>query len=226
MSEYVISKIFVDIDALLDTRLSTFVLEFPNIDAAVLEAYSLRISDTLPGISYTEFREAYAKRNRATLRNALPTCIMPEILTIKAESVKSGITSPVNTVIEVYVNFYPYKLDEDEIKLICNSISAYLGCTVYSVNKSNSEITPKEIGDEFDLLIKYDYIDWLDEHSKNEEFNRVRCPRTVMWAPALYFSEKVSVFNLDDFLKMEEFAGPIINLKYFPGYKFGAFRLE
>lgn len=104
-------KIYVDLDALFDTRY-TVIKRVYDID---IGTYLSRKSDNFKYIGSKQFKELYKHRNRNTLLKSKETNIMGGIINSIARNnmyiIERGDTGNVS----LELNMYPYKLNDDDI---------------------------------------------------------------------------------------------------------------
>ena len=100
--------IYINLDSLIDTRLSVLHYHSPKIFKQVVKSidkYQSRLKDEFDYLDTELFKEMYKKRNSEMIKEPIPTFI-PEfiksyVLTCLQE--KSG------EIVTMYLNVYPYK---------------------------------------------------------------------------------------------------------------------
>ncbi len=185
------SIIYVELDAYLDTRLSSLAMISP---AAALECkgdprYFDRVIDDfeeLCGVTRQAYRNAYSRRDEDCMRNAVITEI-PFILNelvLKLE--KEAIDTPFLSRVVVEVNVYPYKLDEESRDAIALAVMARAGIEteVRCIYMTPEQVTPTFVRGRYSGMIIYNFREWMECHLK--EFDRVKMPRVSVLAPALW----------------------------------------
>lgn len=187
-----ISKILVELDAILDTRLPT--LGKINPTAAVRASQDPRYFDrviddfsSICEIDKTMFREQYAARNNDTVKASVITEI-PFILhdlVLKLE--QDTIDTPFISRVVVEVNVFPYEFDESDSMTIELAVMARCGVEteVKCVRYTPQQLTPSFIREQYSGLILYNFRDWMQHHLV--EFGQVKMPRVSVLAPALYY---------------------------------------
>lgn len=196
MSEFVAKEnkgIFIDIDALYDTRLATLeALDERLAYLALTTGYEIRDEDVFPFVDKELFQELYSSRDEDILAKALPTKIIEIIKNFLAVSLQENINSPWVAKTEVYLNIYPYKLD----KTVANEMAQALfklcseKVNVHVVNFPNERVTPQFLKEKIALVIKYEYADWLEVHSKTGAFRSCQMPDVSLYVPPLFFAKK------------------------------------
>ena len=155
--------IYVDLDALLDTRLATIVrlkgVDFAT-DLLLNSNYLERETDTFKDVDPGQYKELYAARDKITLRHARVTLIKNVISSSLAEIYKrQGVLRPEIFVYCIKVNIHPYVLDPKEIEILAAAIS---GCfadqiDVELINVAPDKLTPAFWGDQFAFAYMYDW---------------------------------------------------------------------
>ena len=193
MADETIKRILVELDCLLDTRIAVLNSLSPLATKEILKsgAYRDRKSDdfellTKGVIKNSDFINAYAKRNKETLKRSQPTNIVKLLSTISKEVELQKLETPVTESLKIIVNVFPYKLTEDEIRILSTAVMCYGGMEseVTVTNKSLKELSPTEIKKSWDGLIIYEFDNWFTLHS--EALDKTPIPRHLMFAPALY----------------------------------------
>lgn len=232
---------YVELDALLDTRLGTIAKYSPQAASRAIRdpQYFDRVRDDftdLCGLDMEKFKELYAARDEEVLTAATMTEIPFVLERIVRELEMDSIDTPFvgRTIVEV--NYYPYKLDAESLSNLQLGIMARAGLQteVKMVYITPKELTPTFVRGRYSGMIIYDLRGWMERHL--EEFGRVRMPRVTVMAPALYHStedfpqeelrneglhENVTPFILAELALIELFS-----LTLLPAFAFSAVRLD
>lgn len=195
-------SLLVELDCLLDTRIAAINQIDPAVAAQLLEGrdYHTRQRDnfekmTQGAITDTQFREAYAARNKETLKCARPTNIVRLLYEITQELEAQLITEKDFEGFQIEINIYPYELTYGECEAIKSAVMHY---TSFSTNFEVVSVPPKHIDPptikkRWDGLILYDFDTWFTHHV--ETLNKVLLPRHLMFVPALYIKEDDEEFQ-------------------------------
>jgi len=178
--------VFIDIDALFDTRLPILFGLSPDTMNKVLgdDTYYRRVKDSFGDIPSSVFNGFYDNRDKRVLLTAKPT----EMFNLLGEYVTStklamsniGDTRDIN----VYVNIYPYELLGTEIDVILHILNNTIpSCNIIITDKSNMDLTPKWIEKNIGVIIKYDSIQWLDVVMSYGLIHRTPLLDVVMMGP-------------------------------------------
>lgn len=192
MSKSELEKIFgvyVDIDCLFDTRLSTLGLIDPSLILAALdEGYIKREQDSFSFLKKDRFKELYDLRDVETLRAAPVTNCFQLLHELVINIIKTSIDSPDCTGAKVYVNIYPYKLTNEEIGDLLELIVTYTDkkAQVEIIDLSPDKITVDFCDNNLVALVMYDYNTWLEANTLNGGFKRKSLNDLILMAPKLY----------------------------------------
>lgn len=224
--------VYVDLDALLDTRLSTIV-NVVGQEAAlqVLEkGYFVRKSDTFFNVDKEAYDKAYAERGAHTLKNATVTKVMRLMHELVHAMNKQAVGTPLHTGPRIFINTFPYVLTDAEESMIVRGIAAATNkvCDVIALNVSPGNLTPSYCKDNFTVMFKYDYPVWFEAQAK--AFEVARCPALTCIVPALYFVKEPSTEELEQLVKadmhplsaMEMLSSVFIDLKLYEPEIFSA----
>lgn len=222
-------RIFVFLDAILDTRAGTISRLCPDKVIDILaDNYHQRFEDKFKGIDPEVFKDAYAKRDIETLSVSTVTGIMVLLKQLCDVLIEQAITMPFHSGPEIILNTYPYKVDEELSELICKSIAVWTEgrVPVEAVYMTPEEITPEYCKENLSLMIFYEYGDWLNLHLASMEKTNLK--EITMYVPALYFSKCPTPKEMEEllaeaphpFLSLELMVKPvldfnIIDVRYF-----------
>lgn len=217
------STVLVELDALLDTRIST-VSTFGDqaVETVLLNRYHERTSDRFKGIDESLFRSRYQQRDRSILFGSMVTPIGDLLAEFAHKTLKNSLSSPFNYRPKVLINIHPYQLDESEINIILTSVIAktHQLADVEWVDWPYDKITPAYVKDHLSILILYEYYRWLELHSANENFKKTSCPEVALLGPAIRFVSETAFqeasTSIDVFEAIQELAGPFIGLQLLP----------
>lgn len=186
--------LFIDLDSLLDTRLATLARLNPLAASELVKRdsdYRQRDMDdwdrlTDGAVSNEAFREAYAKRDKETLKLARPTNAVKLIHQISRALAEQAIFEPDVDRTKIAINTYPYDLSPQEEEMIVGAVMVYcsIAAEVVAVNYSLEELTPAKVKEEWDGVVLYDFDHWLSLHTN--ELNTVRMPTHTFVSPALF----------------------------------------
>lgn len=219
------SSLFVELDALLDTRASILgIMGEGVLEEVMKDGYHNRLTDMFPKVNNELFKELYTNRTKALLTNTLPTSIVSLLIEFCTATARNVINTPFHYKPKIIVNIHPYKLTNEEIAPLLASVVTLTKqlADVEIVDMEYSAITPKYIKDNISVIILYEYYKWLELHSESKAITKTTSPDVTMFGPRLYFDPKHRNNNLsmDPFEAMESLAAPFIGLQLLPVSQF------
>lgn len=218
-------SIFTDIDTVLDTRLIVaMTIDFKST-IRMLESgeYHDRVRDQIGIIPYDLFRAFYAKRSKSVLEHAAPCKILGIVRDYYTEAMSDmKNVAEVSTKYILYLNTYPYHLDDEEIDNLKKYIGLFIpGVDIRNVNKSIREITPEWISEHIQTMILYDGPYWAEYWMANKELINHPVVHCGMLAPAIItqnsYGNKITPKHFIEFQDM--FRG-VIELTVLPAHHF------
>jgi hypothetical protein len=230
MSVLSYSGLFIDLDCLFDTRLATIHSFGSEYTAKALRAnYFYRDTDVFPDLTREQFNERYNNRDRKILKDALPTPMLNLIRDFVKDTLLLVHNTPFHQKPLIIINTYPYKLTKTEETNIIRGMVSHTKQTtdVKLVHMADSEIKPSYIKEDISIIIKYNYLDWLEAQSVNEAFLKSSCPESVLIGPILYFidpphdsKEQIKKKKGSSFDILEQCSAPLVGLKLLPIHEF------
>lgn len=222
-----LSTFYVELDCLLDTRLS-LISEYGEkaVETALEKGYLTRLTDDFEGIDSEEFKKAYDNRDNRILKNAVMTPIVKMLKDFAVETVRTSINSPFKLQPNIVVNAYPYKFTKEEETLLLSTIAYAINdiCDVSLIYEPMENIMPDYVKKTYSIMAMYRYDLWGEYHADKKHFEKVICPEVTLIGPRLYFNgipKKEDLDNLpnenkDPFTCLEECFKPVINLNTYP----------
>lgn len=223
MSNTKLENIYVNLDALLDTRLGTINKHSKELATAIIASgtYHQREIDDFVGFDRETFKAHYALRDIETLKNSVVTNVIYFLKNLVSELTEQAIQRPYHDGCRVIVNYFPYTLTNEEQAEFESVISTWLRnlVQVELINVPLKDLTPLHCKNNYSAMITYDYEEWLEMHT--EAFKSVRLPDINMFAPAIYFNKKPTETELEELVRtsmhpmraIEVLAAPIIGLR-------------
>lgn len=217
------NSVFVELDAILDTRLAVVSSLNPEAGAKLAGslAYYRRRSDdfsSITGIPHEEYKEAYAKRTSDILRSSVMTGI-PRILSrLIGDLEYEKHVSPTNAALEVEVNMYPYDIEYHVQQRICDALAHYCGkeTIIKPVDLPMEHLPATYFKERFGGMVFYNANDWLV--AQFESMRGCPLPRLTLVAPALYQGP----IPTDDELRIDPQSDPV-DLFHFTEVLLGSF---
>jgi len=209
--------VMADLDAVLDTRLG--LLDYLDANAAIKvfesEDYYFRLVDDFSfacNIKQEQFQAAWVNRDKDLLKRSM---ITPVIFTLKSMITQLELkllNSPVAPTPTLKINYWPYKLNKDELNAIRKALAHYSGVTtqIHMVSYTPHETSLGQLKKgSYGGYFTYSFKDWL-EGSLND-LKTVTDPRFQLFIPSIFPSDKledvfkgIDVPNATDPLKIIE----------------------
>jgi len=192
--------IYVDLDALLDTRLTTILQHWPEAAARLVadDAYYLREMDEWleHGISKEDFRRAYDRRDINVLRGAIVTPNAMRLNEIISHLEVQNSTTPGAGKPVVELNIWPYKLDDAQRTAYINAVMNFTGVEtlVTIINRPPQLVTMSDARHKYAGLFMYDFAYWARLHTK--AMSTVIAPSTTFYAPTIFLDKPMSPDDL------------------------------
>lgn len=188
------NRVFVELDALLDTRLATVSRLSEEAALTCLNDdryFSREIDDftDICGIGKEEFRKAYKQRDVRTLEASIMTEVPFIVAELTHKLELDVIDTPFASEVIVEINCHPYVLDEEEKEAVAMGVASRCGedTKVVCVDIPLDQLTPGLILERYSGLIIYNFRDWMEVQL--EAFKSTRMPRVSVLAPALFYDE-------------------------------------
>jgi len=222
------TSVFVDIDCILDTRMGTILKEYGKTKAMELAEdtdYLLREVDVFKGIPFDDFKEHYSKRDKTTLAMSKLTMLGDNLKGIINKILQTALTTPYDRVPKLFINVHGYNLTSDEKDLLKTAIyNITLNKTeILIVSVPPSKLKPAMImRDNIDILIMYDYSDWLEAQTDN--LAKTPIPGCTLLIPLLYKNYPITNKMKEDFKTngfgdgfnyLKAITAPVINIEFF-----------
>lgn len=193
--------VYVDLDSLLDTRLGTLRLHWPEVFAKCVadQNYYLRERDDFTpwgGPTQAEFAERYAQRDVETLQHSMVTAVPGLVKNMMEIQDRDFEETPYFSSIGLDINIWPYELQDgrggkdelDEIAELRSIMRVYSG--LHSdpniISRPPESMTPAYITSRYKTLFMYDFRDWL---SKQVGLRSMQMMRITFLSPWLLPAE-------------------------------------
>jgi hypothetical protein len=220
-------NIYLDLDAILDTRLGTLAAMGAQHPLAALNSgkYHSRLSDEFEGISAQAFREAYAKRDLDTLKLSVLSNVTFFLRRLIKDSLMSAVMHQRVEKMCFTVNVYPYDFTDPELveMLIgCIRFHTYSTSNVQIVSIPDEELTPEYVAKHYHIMIRYNWVNWADKHK--EYFEQRGIPNVTLVVPEIFYDsvptqEDIDRFDLrkkNPFRMTEAVTAALFRLKHMP----------
>lgn len=192
--------IFVELDALLDTRLATIAKINDEAAQRILDhtEYFDRLNDDFEkytGIPRNISDDVYKRRDRHTLvredgtANALLTPMVLQLNEIVKSILADGMVRHTPRKFKVIISTSPYTLPREDMDAIAAAIYRHIGeqVPVVCMDISLKDLVPSIIRSNYSGIILYHFNEWLSYHAK--EICKTFFPRVTVLAPRLYCAD-------------------------------------
>ena len=217
-AELMYSTFFVELDTLLDTRLSVIArLGDDVLKNVLLNGYHTRKIDKFKGVDDNYFKEAYANRDKSLLKDTIITPVGPMVKEYVVKTLSRVGLTPYNFKPRVIVNVFPYKLLDKEIQVIKTAVVSMTNklSDVEVVYMNYEEITPTFLKANVSIFSMYSYSDWLNIHGLNGNLKKKTIPEISLLGPRIYFLES-QTYEDSAISAIEELVAPVVNLNLLP----------
>lgn len=216
--------IYLDLDSILDTRIGTIAYHDSDLAARILNSgkYFNRNYDDFEGLDNKTFMEWYKARDSEVLPYSVLTNVSFLLKRLVKDSIYTDTVNPTDEHLVIHLNIHPYSLTEQEIEdmSMCMKYITMSYCSIVIIDEPMSALTPKLCKEKYDIMIMYDFQDWLILHG--DDLARNRMPQVSLIVPKVYKGEKPTKESIDEILEgtkhdpftfFEMILLPSINLK-------------
>lgn len=219
--------IYLDLDTMLDTVMGTLAKMGTEHAVAALNSgrYHKRMIDEFDNITKDQFREEYAKRDIDTLKLSVLTNMVYFLRRLVKDSLISAIIHQRVEKMCFTVNVYPYDFDDPglvEMLIACIRFHTYSTSSVRIVSIPPEELTPEYCAKNFQIMIKYDWISWVDKHKTY--FEKKGIPGVTVVVPEIFYDavptpediDRLDLKKKNPFRMTEEVVAPLFRMKHMP----------
>lgn len=180
------SRIFISLDELLDTKLTILKL----VDERLAKEYILdghRITDTISYLDHRCFKHLYNGRTKEVLKTSISTnmekAIKDILMDIKSQKIKMNISEP--TILDI--STYPYKLSEEENKELFDIFTAKYGnaCTVNLITDNLDTMNFHDMSKIYTHIVRYYGLEWLNSNILNGNIKKYPMNNTLLMIPII-----------------------------------------
>lgn len=162
--------IYTDLDTLYDTKITLLNM----IDHRLVREYLSREYDILDHTLYLSnkaFDKIYRERDKRVLIGSKNSSIVDLIRRIVSDiDTKNKTTSAIPSLLNLTINTYPYRLDDEEQLAIKTFMSKYI-LYLNTIDVIYQEIISDELMNKINIMIRRDGLKWfMDNRMLNPEF--------------------------------------------------------
>lgn len=185
------ARIYVSLDALLDTRYATIKKIAGDVGEQIVSKwYHTRVVDrfgrTDTPLTDEAYRAAYNARDEDTLKLSTMTFV-PQYLINLVSKYTANLGKPLMAgMFDVSINIWPYDLSEErtsELKSIMRTYTADVA-NVDVVSIPDDKLTLEFIASQYNICFMYNFDEWLTLHM--EEFKKKPIPQVSFLTPKLH----------------------------------------
>lgn len=219
--------IYLDLDTILDTRLGTLAMLGEKHAVAALDSgrYHKRMNDEFDGVSREEFRDAYAKRNIDTLKLSVLTNVVFFLRRLIKDSLLSSVIHQRTEKMCFTVNVYPYDFSDPDLVgmlIACIRFHTYSTSSVRIVSIPDEELTPEFCLQNYQIMIRYEWVKWVDKH--RSFFEKKGVPTLSLVVPELFYDtlptqddiDRLDLKKQNPFRMTETVTAALFRLKHMP----------
>ena len=218
----IFKNLYIDLDAILDTRLGTLFTLDKNLYNFYLknkDYYNNRLIDEFEYIPSNVFKYYYKKRNKQILKHSPLTPILDIInITIEDMLTKRIMSDKNIKKLVIDINTYPYLLTKKEIEKLKLTILSKIKNEFIVVNIINTpyEHLTSSICEQYGVMVMYDGYKWLDIRGLLKDIKNT-LPNTHLLLP--YKLHNPIIFNSSEsiekyFKQIEELFKYYIKIEY------------
>lgn len=233
MSEYEESGFYTDLDTILDTRLSLLYRLDKSKLKDVLVNYDKRTDNLFTGYDHKLFLEQWENRDASILKNAIISKAIAFISDFVSVTVTGNAVRTKPLIPKLYLNTYPYKLNEATKDLIFKALLKHTGqqLDIVIMESPLEAITPTWLNQHVSIMMMYEYYLWLEAHAKNGLLEKTPIPDVTLHGPAINFKAHIPLTkeqkealaqSTSPYSVLEESSKLLVNLKLLPILFFNA----
>lgn len=223
-SREIIHSIYVTLDCLLDTRLGTLAMVNESLmERTLLSGYVVREEENFPPLKKETFLELYKTRDKEVLKISPMTICVQMVTELALKVMTRAVDTPIATGVQIVINTYPYKLTDTEAKDLITSFIVFTQefISVKVIYLPEEDLTPSYCAKNFNLMVMYNYDEWLDIHAKKNNFRNIKSAKMMVFGPKIFFNRKPNLEErkvmernkIEPFRLIEELASNVISLK-------------
>lgn len=167
-------ELYVDLDALLDTRLGLLSIHYPEAFQRCFHSdeYFLRDEDDFTpwgGPDRETFRALFEKRDIEVAQSSVMTAVPLMVKNLLGILERDFDETPYLKNVGLTVNIWPYVFDEEETEMLSKIMMVYGGVNTIPtvIRLSPEKLTPEYIVARYTGMIMYEFRSWLALQMEN-----------------------------------------------------------
>jgi hypothetical protein len=203
-------NMYIEIDSLLDTRLSLISLLSPKLAHELItgDYYVSRDEDKFSFISSKIFSKLYAERDARVLKVPRPTGMRDVIISYLLEQKKESMMLESRESIVLFINVKPYIISAYEKGILLTGFKAMLPRDI-DIKIIDEDVTPEfMMQNDIITMFMYEGLAWLNREQVAGRLKPYQLTDKVLFVP---MSVKASMENVDSFMEVMK---PIIRVEF------------
>jgi hypothetical protein len=165
--------IYVDLDSLFDTRLTTLTLIDKDLSMEEIKGeFFIRTCDSFKHIPHKVFDYFYKHRTVNTLKLSQLTKIVKLVMEFANNVSLNDKELGGEGDVVLYVNTYPYDLNEQQEKIIKASLITYMPKITNVVTRFDYNVSPEWLDRYVSMIVMYDGYKWLTKNVANGKLKK------------------------------------------------------
>lgn len=167
-------NLYTDLDSLYDTRFELIRLINKHEARRILKdgSYHERLTENYGNITWDMFYPLWRRRKKELFISATNTMMIGVIRKYFIALYTDEVYKEVRDKFKLYVNTYPYRFEEEEMKAMEYVIANFLpDIEVMFIYKNKQDLTTNWVSSKIGFMFKYDFLDWLDYQVTTGKFD-------------------------------------------------------
>lgn len=220
-----VTTMLVELDSILDTRLGVLLDIAPDkVPPLLADAYHCRLWDVFPGVDLLTYRRRYENRDTLILKNSWATPMADLMADFVMKTLQQTLRTPFHKVPKVEINAYPYRVSDVDAAVIIGAVAAKTNqqCDVSMVFYSPEDLNPVFLKNRYEVVMMYDYHQWLEVHATNGIWKKHSCPNVTVMVPLMikntdiYDQRKQASDILSDYETLTKTMAPYVDIQFLP----------
>lgn len=220
-----VSRMLVELDCILDTRLGVLLdIDPEKVPTILAKDYHGRLWDVFPEVDLLTYQKRYKERDSSVLKNAWATPMVDLIEDFVFKTLKQTLRTPFHKTPKVDINIYPYVLTDEEVSVIISAIAVITNeqTDIEVVSYSPEELNPVFLKNHYEVVMMYDFHIWLETHAVSGVWKKYSCPNVTLMAPLMvknnstYDASKKVQDILTDYETLSKTMSPYVDIQFLP----------
>jgi hypothetical protein len=219
-------NIYLDLDTILDTRMGTLAGMSDDLAVQALQSgrYHKRMVDEFDGVNKDVFKAAYEQRNLDTLKRSVLTNMVFFMRRLIKDSLMEAVIQQKVEKMCFTINVWPYDFSDDglvDMLIACIRFHTYSTSSVQIVSIPPEELTPEYCVKNYQIMIRYNWIEWVDAHKAF--FEQRGIPTVAVVVPEIFVKvptqdeiDQLGLLKQSPFKMTEQACASLFRLKHMP----------